>query len=443
LFRSNDGGINWFHLDGHVPTVTQDVKVDPTNSNRIYATSLFDGRVNSRSGINVSGDGGVTWTHPATATPAAGFCETEIRRRELAAFRIAIDPTNAAHVFIGTNCGLAVSTDAGATWTFRDPTPGDTANDVNDVVVHHGGIIDLYGDDGHLRSTDGGATWSTASALPLPSGRCSIAASPDEAHVLFAVVGTSIFESDDGGQSWPINYANPSPQGRIPFVATNKRTGANYDLWFGDVSLFRGACTTPVAPPPRRRGRSRAAVPIRRMASEPCRRSEDGELARGAGAGLAQPGGDQSRSIAAVGPRGRIRVQGNQGQRCGRCVDDAGDHPRARHAHRRYSGPERAGEHRSVALVARRPRRTAEAIRARRRQHRRGALRVSRQFQPWLVGFGQVDVNESFISAHTVGAVTFGVSLGHWPRPSDFSNPVNPLGSLIPPVHYEVFDRVR
>jgi len=72
-----------------------------------------------------------------------------------------------------------------------------------------------------------------------------------------------------------------------------------------------------------------------------------------------------------------------------------------------------------------------------------GALRVSRQFQPWLVGFGQVDVNESFISAHIVGTVTFGVSLGHWPRPSDFSNPVNPLGSLIPPVHYEVFDRVR
>ena len=68
--------------------------------------------------------------------------------------------------------------------------------------------------------------------------------------MLFAVVGTSIFESDDGGQSWPGTYANPRPQGRIPFVATNQRTGATYDLWFGDVRLHRGTCTTPSPPAP-------------------------------------------------------------------------------------------------------------------------------------------------------------------------------------------------
>src|SRR5262245_1560430 len=58
IFRSNDGGVNWAHLDRHVPTVTTDVKVDPTNANRVYATSLYDGRATSRSGINVSTDGG-------------------------------------------------------------------------------------------------------------------------------------------------------------------------------------------------------------------------------------------------------------------------------------------------------------------------------------------------------------------------------------------------
>ena len=40
-------------------------------------------------------------------------------------------------------------------------------------------------------------------------------------------------------------YTNPSPQGRIPFVATNKRAGSDYNLWFGDVRLHRGTCTTP------------------------------------------------------------------------------------------------------------------------------------------------------------------------------------------------------
>ncbi|MGB5987881.1 MAG: choice-of-anchor D domain-containing protein [Desulfobacterales bacterium] len=250
LFKSTDTGQNWFHLNGHVPTVTWDVEVDPSNSNRVYATSFYDGRISSQAGISVSTDGGATWIHPAAATPPAGFCTTASRRDEPSAFGISIDPGNASNVYVGTNCGLAISNDSGVNWTFVDPTPADGADNIWDVVVHDGGIIDLCGDDGHQRSTDGGNTWTTAATQPLPGGRCSLAVSPDESYVLFAVVGTTIFESDDGGQSWPTTYANPTPQGRIPFVATNQRAGATYDLWFGDVSLFRGTCTTPAVPAP-------------------------------------------------------------------------------------------------------------------------------------------------------------------------------------------------
>jgi len=69
IYKSSDGGNQWQRLDGHRPMMTWDVKVDPSNSNRIYATSLYDGRSPSLSGINVSNDGGVTWTHPPTAVP--------------------------------------------------------------------------------------------------------------------------------------------------------------------------------------------------------------------------------------------------------------------------------------------------------------------------------------------------------------------------------------
>ena len=246
IFLSTDSGQRWSHLPGHVPSATWDVAVDPTNSNRVYATSFYDGRTPARSGINVSTDGGNTWTHPATATPPANFCVAESRRTEPVAFGISIDPANANRVAIGTNCGVALSTNAGGSWTFLDPTPATRAGDVWDVVIHDGGIIDLCGDDGHQRTTDSGVTWTTATGTqPLQTGRCSLAVSPDEPYVLFAVVGTSIFESDDAGQSWPITYTNPAPQGRIPFVATNQRQGAGFDLWFGDVSVFRNGCTTP------------------------------------------------------------------------------------------------------------------------------------------------------------------------------------------------------
>ena len=252
VYKSTDRGRTWSRLDRHLPTATWDVEVSPADMNRIIATSLYDGRVASLAGVNVSSDGGANWTHPSTAAPPVGFCRLASRRDEPSAFGIAFDQADPLRVYVGTSCGLAVSGDGGATWRYVDPTPANGANDVWDVAVHHGGVIDVCGDDGHRRSTDGAATWTTATAggTPLPSGRCSIAASPDEPHVLFAVVGTSIFESDDGGGTWNTRFGNPSPQGRIPFVATNDRAGRSFDLWFGDTSLHRAACATPASPAP-------------------------------------------------------------------------------------------------------------------------------------------------------------------------------------------------
>lgn len=253
LFRSQDGGRNWMRLNGHLPVATWDVEVSPADPNRIIATSFYDGRVNSLAGINVSTDGGNTWTRPATATPPPNFCVHDSRRSDPSAFGVNFDPANPRNVYVGTNCGLAVSNDGGGTWRFIDPTPpsparpNDRADDVWDVVVHHGGIIDICGDDSHRRSTDGGRNWTTATGnKPLGSGTCSIAASPDESYVLFAVVGTTVYESDDGGANWHAHFTQPEqPQGRVPFVATNQRSGASFDLWFGDVSLYRTGCTTP------------------------------------------------------------------------------------------------------------------------------------------------------------------------------------------------------
>ena len=252
LYKSSDAGRKWTRLDAHLPTATWDVEVSPGDPNRIVATSFYDGRVNSLAGINVSTNGGTSWTRPPSSVPPAGFCRTPDRRDDPSAFGIAFDPENNQNVFVGTNCGLAISSDAGQTWRYVDPTPANGANDVWDVVVHHGGTIDVCGDDGHRRSVDGGATWTTASAagIPLPAGLCSIATSPDEPHVLFAVSGGLIFETDNGGGTWNTEFVNPSDQGRIPFVAVNNRAGRNFDLWFGDVSLHRANCVTPTTPAP-------------------------------------------------------------------------------------------------------------------------------------------------------------------------------------------------
>jgi photosystem II stability/assembly factor-like uncharacterized protein len=241
----NAGG-RWFRLESHLPMVTWDVEVNPADTKRVYATSFFDGRVDSLAGINVSTDAGTTWVKPATATPpATGFC-SNARRSQPSAFGISVDLDAPNNVYVGTNCGLAISNDSGTSWKFVDPTPNDPASNIWDVVVHHGGVIDVCGDDGHARSSDGGITWTPGNLLP--SGRCSIAASPHEKDVLFAAVGTNAYETDDAGGTWT-NLGTPDSrrQGRIPFVETNPRNSTQFDLWYGDVRLFRGACTSGAA----------------------------------------------------------------------------------------------------------------------------------------------------------------------------------------------------
>jgi hypothetical protein len=274
IFKSTDSGLTWFRLDRHIPTATWDVEVNPGNVDRVYATSFFDGKTDSVAGISVSTDAGATWFHPATADPPAGFCTEAAASDEPTAYGISIDPERPHEVYIATNCGLAISGDSGDTWQFVDTVTGGGANYIYDVVVHRGGmlypgIIDVCGVEGHQRSTDGGTTWSAPSGI-LPGGVCSIAVSPDESDVLFVTVGAYIYESDDAGVTWTfLGTPDSRRQGRIPFVSTNKRSDSGgderFDLWYGDVRLFRGECvsdpaggglrcpmafTTPASPPP-------------------------------------------------------------------------------------------------------------------------------------------------------------------------------------------------
>jgi PKD domain len=260
IYKTTNSGLNWTRLNAHLSTATWEVEVDPSNTQRVYATSFFDGRAaNSLAGINVSTNGGTAWTHPASATPPANsatYTCPAARRSEPSAFGIGVRPDATGTVYVGTNCGVAISNDSGVTWTYVDPkrltTPaaGGNAGNVWDVVVQSGGTVDVCGDDGHFRSTDGGTTWA-GGAAGLPGGRCSIAVSPDEPYVLLvAAADNNLWESDNAGTTWTSRGSTGGS--RIPFVVTNQRSnsgGTNrFDAWTGGVTLFRGGCTTPAAP---------------------------------------------------------------------------------------------------------------------------------------------------------------------------------------------------
>jgi hypothetical protein len=259
LYQSFDQGNTWVRINTFIPSATWDVKVDPRNSQKVYATSFFDGRVNPQSGISVSKDAGTTWTAVNFAKLNTLNCSIAQRKTQPSAWQIAIDPTNTATVFVGTSCGLARSLDAGVSWTFIDPSPVDAAEQIYAVIAQGSGVVDVIGDNGHLRSTSNGATWTPIGGAPLgplpgnSGDLASIVASPRENYVLLAETGgTNIFESDDGGATWPTSLTLPllgsatNVQGRIPFLKTNQLSSSSqFDVWYGDINLFKATAVTP------------------------------------------------------------------------------------------------------------------------------------------------------------------------------------------------------
>jgi uncharacterized repeat protein (TIGR01451 family) len=267
--RVNDG--SWVHLDGHIPNMTWDVAARP-GAQRVIATSFYDGRVQPLTGIQVSADGGTTWTRPPQDAPPG--CAQALRDQP-SAFGIALRP-GTTEVLVGTNCGLAWSGNNGDSWIRFDPTPDAEAPDsVWDAVALPGGRSYACGDDGLMFSPNGlPGTWHAAPPKPTSTnfgalgGYCSVAVSPDDPRVVFVVFGSpshaditaagnpEFFEGrvDDSDPdhptvTWTAQFPYPDDhdgkmdrKSRVPFVVTNDRSANAFDLWVADGSLWRIRC---------------------------------------------------------------------------------------------------------------------------------------------------------------------------------------------------------
>ncbi len=244
VFKSIDRGRTWTTLHDHRPKVAWAVAVHPTDPQHVVATSFYDGRLSSGAGINLSTDGGASWTRHGSVTPPSGFCAAPAAEIELRGYAVAFDPADPDNVYAGTSCGLAISRNAGASWAYVNPSPTATAaREVYDVIVGDG-AVDICGAGGHQRSTDNGASWTWPSYPYAVGGYCSIARSPKNHNVIFTqgLSGSLIKESRDGGLTWPIEYPPREYIYRPGHLATNNRAGDAYDLWFSGIFFRQANC---------------------------------------------------------------------------------------------------------------------------------------------------------------------------------------------------------
>jgi hypothetical protein len=219
VWSSSDGGDHWVT---HTDQVSSGLAIgalalDPTNPQVIYAgTGEGDncGDCFYGGGVLKSSDGGVTWT---VLNPGGLFTGIDFTG-------LAVDPSNAQHLYATTTAGLYESPDGGASWAPPSGT-GDVADPASAVMVDSAHPATVYVATpglGIQESTDGGANFTTlGGGLPAAAtfGVTALAmgtpssANPNADQTVYAAValngasdpsggGLSLFSSQDGGASW-------------------------------------------------------------------------------------------------------------------------------------------------------------------------------------------------------------------------------------------------
>jgi len=271
LWRSNDAGAHWAHVDGLPLTSMDDVQFAASDPSLVIATGEYDGAANvTGAEIYRSTDGGFTWARATTSPCGAG--------NPSSAHKIAIGagtPGNLT-IFVATDCGLVESTNSGGTWANLDPF-SPNANQYWDVKIRGTGpnfTVDTCGAFGFFRSTNGGTSWSAFDAAgPIRGGAgngylpCRITTAPQDANVVFlaspirtpspsdGINETQILENDNGGAagSWTSLNGSSDGNGRPPNVITAPGFDGNanhFELFYAtDQVWLHQQCDITAGPP--------------------------------------------------------------------------------------------------------------------------------------------------------------------------------------------------
>ena len=226
LWKTSDGGATWTTNTDLMPAIgVSDIAINPLHPDTMYiATGDRYGYVAGGSfwggtyscGVMKSTDGGVTWN-----TTGLSFLQSQ----NILVQKIAISPANSNILVAATSNGIYRSTNAGATWT------NVQAGYFYDLryKTNNANIIFAGEDYNTYKSTDGGATWVSLNNNIGSGGRMSLAVSPANPQVIYALCqNDSLFSSTNGGNTWTFKSYWPLLfYGFYDMVLTCSPTNAN------------------------------------------------------------------------------------------------------------------------------------------------------------------------------------------------------------------------
>lgn len=245
IFKSTNAGVTWSQVTGSATFGFSDVKYCVTDPSIIIATANNDTKTITGGGIWRSTNSGSTWTQIPLTPPDAGCAST------LSAYCIAVEPGN-NKIWVGTTCGLAVSTDNGASFNFVAASANFHNETVWAVLAPQQNEIKILTDAGVKVSANDGAAWSfSTTGLPYFAAgeHAQIACSPlNHQHIYWASNFSpgdgkwhnGIYYSTDNGNTWT-NLIDNLGINRRPTCFTARALSGDvnkFDLYYSD-----GGCT--------------------------------------------------------------------------------------------------------------------------------------------------------------------------------------------------------
>lgn len=218
LFRSEDRGVTWSHIESFKPYVTGSVAFLPSNPDIVIATSAADFTSANTGGIWRSTNGGGSWTQmaiPATPTGATA---------RFGAGEISIAP-DSGRIYVATSWGLSFSDDNGANWSTLSPFGSGAV--VSVLALSGNRVFAAHRWLGVMRSPDGGATWLTpATGAGGIADMHAFARSPVASSTAYVVnAATQLFVTNDSGDHWTQIASAPAGGGGCGGIAFVKAIG--------------------------------------------------------------------------------------------------------------------------------------------------------------------------------------------------------------------------
>ena len=188
ILRSIDGGENWILINDARITETTALAVDPNNTSIMYASAFID----DVGGIIKSTDSGFSWQL---------LIELEHGWKDDRISLILVDPNNSSIVYAADRRNIYKSADAGLNW---EKIISDSGSNVILAIGSQRGSSILYTvftdrtSSRILKSVDDGKNWIDIDGAPIGT----IAVSPRNANIIYAVLSRKLYRSTNGGKSW-------------------------------------------------------------------------------------------------------------------------------------------------------------------------------------------------------------------------------------------------